>query len=301
MSDVNHPGIDCGQTCSAAYPPNGTTPQTVILEAIGNAGYTFTGWSGDCTGTALSSNPITMNSDKNCTANFTIGTPPQTCTPGNICPNGNICPQSGTCPTQPPSCTPGILCLNGSICPANGTCPAQPPSCSPGNLCPNGALCTTNGVCPIQPPICTQPGTATCPNGVLCPQSGICPVDFGVTASGSSCQVIRTASDEYRTISISGFAFGPIGTSVSLSYAKDHENNVLHPTCGGWTPTTNTFDHNYAACVRTANDGLTTTFSIPTFRDPTPGGEAPSYGYAALFPPGFVDFKALADFPGGCH
>ena len=46
-----------------------TSGQTVTLQATPNTGYTFSGWSGDLTGTA---NPatLTMNANKSVTANF---------------------------------------------------------------------------------------------------------------------------------------------------------------------------------------------------------------------------------------
>jgi uncharacterized repeat protein (TIGR02543 family) len=50
----------------------------VQLTATPNAGYSFTGWSGDATGSS-NSLTITMNSNKNITANFTL-TPPNTFT-----------------------------------------------------------------------------------------------------------------------------------------------------------------------------------------------------------------------------
>ena len=51
---------------------------SVLLTAVPNAGYSFTGWSGDATGTS-NSLTIVMNSNKNITANFAL-TPPNTYT-----------------------------------------------------------------------------------------------------------------------------------------------------------------------------------------------------------------------------
>jgi uncharacterized repeat protein (TIGR02543 family) len=58
-------GIDCGATCFASFEP-GTA---VTLTAAADAGSTFTGWSGDCTGTT---DPCTVTVDvsKSVTATF---------------------------------------------------------------------------------------------------------------------------------------------------------------------------------------------------------------------------------------
>jgi uncharacterized repeat protein (TIGR01451 family) len=58
-------GISCGGDCSEYYDHGAT----VTLTASADAGSLFSGWSGDCTGTA---NPlvITMDVDKSCTASF---------------------------------------------------------------------------------------------------------------------------------------------------------------------------------------------------------------------------------------
>ena len=57
-------GIDCGATCSASF-SNGTV---VSLTATPDAGSTFTGWTGDCTGTGACA--VTMDQDRAVTATF---------------------------------------------------------------------------------------------------------------------------------------------------------------------------------------------------------------------------------------
>jgi uncharacterized repeat protein (TIGR01451 family)/uncharacterized repeat protein (TIGR02543 family) len=62
-------GIDCGSSCSAAY-EDGTV---VTLTATSATGSTFTGWSGDCTGTGLTCD-VTMDAARSATATFTLDT-----------------------------------------------------------------------------------------------------------------------------------------------------------------------------------------------------------------------------------
>jgi uncharacterized repeat protein (TIGR02543 family) len=60
----------------------------VVLTATPNVGYTFTGWSGDATGT-ISPLTVTMNANKNITANFTL-IPLNTFTLNVIANNGTV-------------------------------------------------------------------------------------------------------------------------------------------------------------------------------------------------------------------
>jgi hypothetical protein len=60
------PGIDCGSTCSAQY----LDRSIVILTATAQSGSIFTGWSGDCSGTADCQ--VTMSAARNVTANFAV-------------------------------------------------------------------------------------------------------------------------------------------------------------------------------------------------------------------------------------
>lgn len=68
-------GIDCGSHCIDYY----LIGETINLTAIPNAGSTFTGWGGDCSG---SRNPFTITLDisKSCTATFDV--PAQTVAQG---------------------------------------------------------------------------------------------------------------------------------------------------------------------------------------------------------------------------
>jgi hypothetical protein len=62
--------ISCGPTCSYDF----DVDQTVTLTAQSGAGYWFGGWSGDCTGTSLTSNTLTMSAAKACTTTFRANT-----------------------------------------------------------------------------------------------------------------------------------------------------------------------------------------------------------------------------------
>jgi uncharacterized repeat protein (TIGR02543 family) len=61
----NPPGITCPDVCSSSFP----TGSQVTLTATPAQGFTFTGWSGPCSGTGTCS--VTMNSNQTVTANFT--------------------------------------------------------------------------------------------------------------------------------------------------------------------------------------------------------------------------------------
>ena len=62
-------GIDCGSACSASF----TSGTSVSLNATASSGYTFTGWSGSCTGTTCMP---TMDAARNVTATFAQQTQP---------------------------------------------------------------------------------------------------------------------------------------------------------------------------------------------------------------------------------
>ena len=64
-------GIDCGTTCTASF-RGGTS---LALSAAPASGFTFTGWSGACTGTSATCN-VTMSQARSVTATFTAATAP---------------------------------------------------------------------------------------------------------------------------------------------------------------------------------------------------------------------------------
>ncbi|MEA1052915.1 hypothetical protein U5801_24355 [Lamprobacter modestohalophilus] len=66
----NPAGIDCGVSCSAGFSQN----TSVTLSARPATGWTFSGWSGACSGTGAC--VVTMNSDRSVTATFTETTAP---------------------------------------------------------------------------------------------------------------------------------------------------------------------------------------------------------------------------------
>jgi uncharacterized repeat protein (TIGR02543 family) len=67
----NPAGIDCGATCTSSFDQNTVVILTATPAIVGSI---FVGWSGDCTGTTTCT--VTMNADKNVTANFKPTPPP---------------------------------------------------------------------------------------------------------------------------------------------------------------------------------------------------------------------------------
>lgn len=65
-------GIDCGATCTAHFYPNAS----VELKATPNAGSTFSGWGGACSG-LTSPIPLTLTGDSVCSATFAAAPSPQ--------------------------------------------------------------------------------------------------------------------------------------------------------------------------------------------------------------------------------
>ncbi len=75
----NPTGIDCGATCSKYY----IAGTSVTLTASASTGYTFTGWSGACSGTGTCT--VSMTAARSVTANFTENCD---CTSGDCCSDG---------------------------------------------------------------------------------------------------------------------------------------------------------------------------------------------------------------------
>ncbi len=86
-------GINCGTTCSA----NVSSGTSVSLTAAPSSGYTFSGWSGACTGTGTCS--FTMNSAKSVTATFAASA-------GGM--SGTISASNCTIPSGQSSCSSSI-------------------------------------------------------------------------------------------------------------------------------------------------------------------------------------------------
>lgn len=112
---VTGPGIDCGANCTEAY-EEGTA---VTLTAVADEGSTFTGWSGDCTGSGACQ--VTMDAAKEVTANFdpvSEGPPPEESPPPNP-PAPLPPPSSSDQPAGPPVPT-ASLALAARVAPITG-------------------------------------------------------------------------------------------------------------------------------------------------------------------------------------
>jgi hypothetical protein len=92
-------GINCGSTCSASF-NSGTS---VTLSAVADANYTFTGWSGDCSGMGTCS--LTMSANKTVSANFAATSAPPNAFSLSVSKSGN-----GTVTSEPTTIRCGTNC-----------------------------------------------------------------------------------------------------------------------------------------------------------------------------------------------
>ena len=87
--------IDCGFVCSASY----SSGATEVLFANPSPGYTFTGWSGACSGTG--SCILTVSSNQSVTANFVAQTPTGKTLTVVVPTDGSLSPPGGTIVSTP--------------------------------------------------------------------------------------------------------------------------------------------------------------------------------------------------------
>jgi uncharacterized repeat protein (TIGR02543 family) len=127
-------GINCGSTCSASF-NSGTS---VTLSAVADANYTFTGWSGDCSGMETCS--LTMSANKTVSANFAATSAPPNAFSLSVSKSGN-----GTVTSKPTTIRCGTNCSSTFTAGSRVTLSAEPD---------NGfAFANWDGACS---------GTATC-------------------------------------------------------------------------------------------------------------------------------------------
>ena len=161
-------GINCGTTCYQNYNSGSST----ALSASANAGSTFSGWGGVCTGTGACN--VTMTADRNVVAGFTVNAcVPKTCSNfPNAC--GQLSDGCGGLTANCGSCTAPNSCGGGGVTSQCGapvactpkTCSNFPNSCGPhnngcGGLTANCGSCTAPNTCGGGG-IANQCGTGTC-------------------------------------------------------------------------------------------------------------------------------------------
>ncbi|MBF0292344.1 MAG: right-handed parallel beta-helix repeat-containing protein [Nitrospinae bacterium] len=186
-------GTNCPGTCAESLAP-GTS---VTLTAAAGAGYTFTGWSGACAGSAATCN-LTMNTAKSVTATFAAIYTLTTSVTGNgtVTSNtaGTNCP--GTCAESLASGTAVILTATPSagymLSAWGGSCAGSAATC---NVTVNADTSVTATFVVIPPgvvPGCTDPlATNYNPSATL--DDGTCAYTLSTTVTGNGTVTSNTA------------------------------------------------------------------------------------------------------------
>jgi uncharacterized repeat protein (TIGR02543 family) len=164
-------GIDCGATCTKSFTKN----TVVTLTPAASAGSTFTGWSGDCSGTGACT--VTMDQARSVTATFTLQPPPPTYTL-TVGKNGT---GSGTVASSPAGINCGATCSQAYT---QGTVVTLTPTAATGSTFAGwSGACTGTGACTVT---MSQARSVTATFNLVPPVVGVPP---SVPASGLFCGV----------------------------------------------------------------------------------------------------------------
>ncbi len=175
---VSGGGISCPSTCTASEPLNAG----VTLTATPASGYTFTGWSGDCTGTG-SSCTLTMSTDRSVTATFA----PSVTLSVTVTGSGNVSGGSGAI-----NCGSGAnVCSAAFAANASVTLVATPPT--------GGSFVGWTGACGGSATTCTVSMSGS----------------KSVTAAFAGAATLTVSATGPGTVSGGGLACGSQGSTCS--------------------------------------------------------------------------------------
>jgi hypothetical protein len=215
------PGIQCGSSCSAGF----ATGTGVTLSAAPASGYTFTGWSGACSGTG--SCVVSMSSGQSVDASFT----PVSTTQYNLTVTST---GSGAVTSSPAGIACGSTCSAPFVSGSNVTLTAQAASgyvfsgwsgaCSGTSTCQVTMSAAQSVTANFVATAVTYPLTVTtsgagtitsAPSGISC--GSLCTSSF---ASGATVRLTAAPAAGYGFAGWGGACAGQSGTTCSLTMTQ---------------------------------------------------------------------------------
>jgi lysyl endopeptidase len=198
------PGISCGATCSASF----TNGAIVVLTASPSAGSTFSGWSGDCSGTGNCT--VTMSASRSVTANFQ-GTSTQTLA---VSLSGT---GSGVVTSSPAGINCGAACVAGF---ASGTSVVLTASASPGSRFVGwGGDCASagSGSCTV---VMSAARNAFAIFNVFAPPSAqVCNGQYSMTVNIAFMGCVNATHTFAGSLTINGINFDDVSSNAPSQFA----------------------------------------------------------------------------------
>lgn len=203
-------GINCGATCTASFPAG----SKVSLSAAPASGFTFTGWSGACSGTGTCT--VTMSGNQSVTATFAQGgtsAGPQNQLQVSVTGSGTVTsnPAGINCPSTCSSSFNTGTAVTLTAAPASGN-----------SFTGWGGACSGTGTCTV-----TLTGNQQVTASFASAQSG--PAQVSVTVSGTGAVVSSPAGINCPSTCSASF---PAGTNVALTAQAPEDGTWVF---NGWS------------------------------------------------------------------